>query len=358
MKAIHKYTYFIISLLLVIITSCSDDSGEEIIENHPDLAEQLIEVPAGSFIRGSAAGLNTERPMDTIFIDTAFYMGATEVTNAQFCQFLNDANIPSSGIMVTEEFGSRQLLCTSDTSRDQRYNQGIIYKGTWQPVNGFEYYPAIYISWYGAYEYCKWNGGRLPTEAEWEYAAGGAELNHNRYGATNDFSQLTAYAWTNENSGGQSKPVGNKLPNQLGLYDMLGNVNEWCNDWFGKNYYRDTHDSADIRLDSAKVYLDSLETTGDPKWETGFTEWFNQYHEWFLDPQGPDSASVPYNKYKPEYYPTDIKGARKVFRGGSYVEVKTSGTQGTHRVAYRGHMLPYLMWNTYGFRIVKDSANN
>ncbi len=309
---------------LTFLCSCNPDNEDIVVTNHPELVGEMVSVPSGSFIRGSVYGLNIERPMDTIYKDTAFFMGATEVTNLEYCEFLNQAGIPSTGFSDTEEFGTRQLLQASDTSRDGRFNQGIFHNGSaWQPVTGFEYYPAIYISWYGAYEYCKWKGGRLPTEAEWEYAAGDALLDHLKYGTTDDFTELGEYAWTNENSLGQSKPVGNRESNSLGLYDMLGNVNEWCSDWFGKYYYQTCRDSS-----------------------------------WFHDPVGPDSIDVVYNKSlsNPDYYPY-IKGARNVFRGGSYAEPQTSGTEGTHRVTYRGHMNPFMIWNTYGFRIVMDEIN-
>ena len=305
----------------ILILSCSSNEEETQPQNKPELLGIMVEVPAGKFIRGSVSGLDIERPMDTITLTKSFLMSITEITNLEFCEFLNQSGIDSSGKMITVRNGLKSLLCASDTARSGRFNQGMVYNGTeWQPVAGFEYYPAIYINWYGADEYCRWKGGRLPTEAEWEYAAGGAKPEPDKYAGTNDFSELGEYAWFNENSDGQSKPVGNKKPNELGLYDMLGNVNEWCSDWFGKYYYQISRDSS-----------------------------------WLIDPLGSDSATVVYdqNPKNPQYYPY-VMGARKIFRGGSYVEVQTSGTEGTHRVAYRGHMLPYIVWNSYGFRMVKD----
>ena len=317
-----KHRTLIFFVVLYISFSCTKDDGSDL-ASHPELLGQMIEIPAGKFIRGSEAGLDIERPQDTITLDASFLLGAAEVTNLEFCEFLNASQILDNGLMQTEEWGIRPLFSTSDTSRHGDYNYGVIKSGTtWMPVSGYEYYPAIYISWYGAYEYCKWKGGRLPTEAEWEYAAGGAKLDPDKYAGTNSFSELDQYAWTNINSGGHPNPVGNKKPNALGLYDMMGNVNEWCNDWFGRYYYQTSRDSL-----------------------------------WFTNPQGVDSlvSSESVLSFNPlTYYYPGIEGGRKIFRGGSYVEPVTSGTEGTHRVAYRGHMIPYIVWNTYGFRLAQD----
>jgi formylglycine-generating enzyme required for sulfatase activity len=318
---IRQAVFINIFMCFMLFSSCSKEEDNDVSEPGPELAGRMVQIPAGRFIRGSEYGLDIERPMDTITLENGFSMGSAEVTNHEFCEFLNAMDVDATGRMMTAGNGNQLLVAASDTTREGRFNQGMIHNGSqWQPVAGFEYYPAIYISWYGADEYCRWKGGRLPTEAEWEYAAGGAKLNPDKYAGTNDFSELDKYAWYNENSGGQSHPVGTKKPNELGLYDMMGNANEWCHDWFGKKYYEMSRDSG-----------------------------------WFVNPQGPDSTVAAGSMFDPvTYYYPYIKGARRIFRGGSYAEPQTSGTEGTHRVAYRGHMLPHIVWNTYGFRIVMD----
>jgi formylglycine-generating enzyme required for sulfatase activity len=84
--------------------------------------------------------------------------------------------------------------------------------------------PMVNITWNDGEAYCRWSGGRLPTEAEWEYAARGGSTEA-RYG---DLGQI---AWYSENSGGRTHEVAQKQANRFGLYDMLGNVWEWVNDW-------------------------------------------------------------------------------------------------------------------------------
>jgi formylglycine-generating enzyme required for sulfatase activity len=177
--------------------------------------------------------VDNEKPARTDLKVNAFYMGKYEVTNEEFAAFLNaEGNQEERGSeWVNLEGKYNNVKC-----RIQKDGDRFVVE------EGFEKHPMIYVSWYGARAYCKWlsqqtgQNYRLPSEAEWEYAARGAEQGAKDKFLYSGSSTIDKVAWYRDNSGNQTHEVGKQQPNQLGLYDMSGNVWEWCADPWHSNY--------------------------------------------------------------------------------------------------------------------------
>jgi formylglycine-generating enzyme required for sulfatase activity len=155
----------------------------------------MAEIKGGCFQMGSAKGEKDEKPIHEVCVNN-FSLDRTEVTQEEF-----------------------QKTMGSNPSR----------------FPGCPRCPAEQVTWEEARVFCEKAGKRLPTEAEWEFAA--------RAGSSSPFYWGTPfsgeYAWYSDNSGGRPHPAAQKKPNTFGLHDMIGNVYEWCFDWYGKDYYRE-----------------------------------------------------------------------------------------------------------------------
>lgn len=183
---------------------------------------EMIRVEGGTFELGSTYKEDNNPPHKVTIKD--FSISKYEITNHQFAYFL-------------KAYESKIVKEGSDLGKPLYYECNWGLEGL-KPVPGYEANPAIYITWYGAKAYCKWAGGRLPTEEEWEYAARGGQ-NGNPINFYSGSMSLDSVGWYDGNSGGKTHPVGILSPNELGIYDMSGNVWEWCSDNFikeGKQY--------------------------------------------------------------------------------------------------------------------------
>jgi len=209
--------------LIFILTLKGNLSFGQFIETPID--SMLVYMEGGQLRMGNKHGENDENPSKRIKINS-FFIGKYEVSNIEFVDFLNTKGNQYEGnsIWINTDGNWNDLKC-------RIYVKDSIFK----VEVGFENYPVNFVNWYAANAYCKWKGGRLPTEAEWEYAAKGGKIGK-KYKSNKGFS-VDDFAWHKLNSESKWHQSGTKKPNDTGLYDILGNLWEWCNDYYKEDYY-------------------------------------------------------------------------------------------------------------------------
>jgi formylglycine-generating enzyme len=236
----------------------------------------MVLIRGGEFTMGSDAkdAQADERPLHRVRVGS-FFMDVTEVTNAQFRGFVKatgyrttaekppdlreimkqlppDTPPPSKEMLVPGSitFNAPPAAPAAEPGSWYAWTPGADWKhpeGPGSSIEGKDNYPVVHVSWFDAVEYAKWAGKRLPTEAEWEYAARGG-------------LEKKAYVWGDEPPAGKKQyantwqgrfpyrndgtdghqglaPVKCYPQNGFGLYDMAGNVREWCSDWYRADYY-------------------------------------------------------------------------------------------------------------------------
>ncbi|PKQ63391.1 hypothetical protein BZG02_08370 [Labilibaculum filiforme] len=208
---------------------------------------EFITVEGGTFQMGSMDGESNEQPIHSVTVGS-FEISKYEVTQIQFIEFLNDISCNADGTYNDNEFGNIQYIDMADSDCPVGYSIGRFYfKGS--SMIPSDECPANEITWYGANAYCKWAGGRLPYEAEWEFAAkGGNSSNAFTYSGSNVYDDV---AWNILNDENQTHPVGQKQANELGIHDMSGNVYEWCFDRLG-DYSSDSQINPTGSVDGVK----------------------------------------------------------------------------------------------------------
>jgi len=216
------------SLTLAMLWACGDYR-----------TENMVKVKGDEFMMGSQDGGEDERPVHKVTLSD-FEISKYEVTNAQYARFLNDFTQHHKGLDISD---SIERFIDLSGAYNGEFGCGImVQEGKYKAKPTYENRPCTYVSWYGADAFCRFYGGKLPTEAQWEYAAGGGQLPESlklsgslqKYSGTNNADSLYRYAnYYNSKDGYEyTSPVGKFLPNALGLYDMSGNVYEWCADWY------------------------------------------------------------------------------------------------------------------------------
>ncbi len=182
--------------------------------------DKMIEVPGGTFVMGAGGGMENSAPAHEVRVNS-FFIDSHEVTNVRFAEFLNH--------LGNTTLNGKKLIDITVSGIEVEKRGG---KSVYVPKEGLEEYPVVSVTWYGADEYAKYRRKRLPTEAEWEYAASGGvkskfpwgnDYNPNRTNQAGSFGALT--------------PVMSYLPNGFKIYDMIGNAMEWTADWYKEEYY-------------------------------------------------------------------------------------------------------------------------
>ena len=342
-----KSSFLNICILLSILAfSCQKEKAKTARSIKPKV-DGMVWIPAGIFEMGAsesdAMALSHEKPKHTVKVD-GFYMDETEVTNAQFSRFIDaTAYVTTAERPVDWDLIKSQLPPGTPKPNDSLLKPGsLLFKKTEQSVPnlydfsqwwrwsiganwkqphgkgssiiGRENHPVVHISFEDALSYCQWAGRRLPTEAEWEYAARGGKKNK-IYFWGNLSNSLSKYvnSWegefpvNNTQADGfeKSAPVKTYPPNDFGLYEISGNVWEWTSDWYNINYYESCRKNS---------------LTNNPK--------------------GADSAYNPNNPYVEE----------KVIRGGSFL--CNDSYCASYRVSSRMATDPNTSLEHLGFRTV------
>ena len=185
-------------------------------KNVQPLLTDMQVIIGGTFYRGSNDGSRDEMPRHQISL-MSYAIDIHPVINEQFVRFLE--------AMGGEKDSNHHDIIRMRDSRIKRSG------GRLSIESGYAKHPVVGVTWYGAIAYAKWIGKRLPTEAEWEIAAYGG-LEGALYQTGEDIEKTQANFFSADTT-----PVMSYAPNGYGLYDMAGNVYEWCHDWYGYNYY-------------------------------------------------------------------------------------------------------------------------
>ena len=277
------------------------DSKSLSTKNINALHEGMVWIKEAEFIMGCAdkEGRPDEYPQHTVKLD-GFWIDATEVTNAQFKKFVEATGYITTAEKVPDWDELKKQLPTGTPKPDESLFVAAslvftppekpvsltdasqwwswIKDASWQhpeglrsTIDGKENYPVVHISWDDANAYAKWTGKRLPTEAEWEYAARGGHINMPYSWGTEDAEKIKAKANTwqghfptlNTQWDGYTKlaPVKSFTPNAYGLYDMAGNVWEWCSDWYRADYYQQLAGKTSISPSGPASGYDASEPT-------------------------------------------------------------------------------------------------
>ncbi len=209
---------------------------------------EMVKIKGGTFEMGSSDGNADEQPIHRVTLSD-FQMSKYEITTHQYCLFLNSIKSKIKLQKVPDVDHAGEILWQLNDTISWFREYSLFYDSINQkflPKKGFRAKPMNCITWYGAKAYCEWAKGRLPTEAEWEYAAkGGKEKAIYDYAGSHFVLTVAWFKGNAQKLGYDTQIVGTRQPNIFGLYDMSGNVREWCEDWYDEKFYGKVPDAKD-----------------------------------------------------------------------------------------------------------------
>ena len=229
---------------------CSFEETKQIIP----IPEGFVLISAGTFKMGSKDGYDSNKPVHEVTITKPFYMGKYEVTQAEYEKYCSyESSSPSSEDGVGDKYPAYYvswydaLVYCNKRSMAEGLTPCYSISASTDPEDWGDVPTSSNRTWNSVE--CNWNanGYRLPTEAEWEYAAraGDNTVESLTYSGTSDVNKLGDYAWYYDSANDNTHEVGTKLPNAFGLYDMSGNVWEWCWNWITDSYDTEAEGGSD-----------------------------------------------------------------------------------------------------------------
>ncbi len=295
----------------------------------------MVYLPGGTFQMGDEQGGSDERPVHPVRVP-AFAMGRTPVT---WRDYLRYCEATGKHWPKWLELGNEYHV---ETGKNDRYAKiGVGREALDLPVVG--------ISWDDARAYCAWLSDQtseryaLPSEAQWEYACRAGTAT--RWYCGDTAAGLADYAWCSENAGGRLHPIGQKRANAWGLYDMHGNVWEWCADWYASDYYQQLAEAPRATASSAEQAA-----SGGPQPASGWRRIARAFgfgaNNAAVDASGNAAAASGVQQSASESPSGPETGSSRVIRGGSW-----DFDADYCRAAYRDFGHPSYRYDYLGFRL-------